>query len=389
MLNFLIFLTAFSQIYLNRFSLNLFSDFSLSFSYIFLYGALFIAVLRRFLVIDFFPLMLFFLFCFSAFLSYIFGVSEKTLSSLLLVFFTYFPFTFSPVSTSTPNNSFFALYFWNVLFLGVAGLSQFFTQFFFQADWLFDYRPLLPDLIRNLNQMNTVITIGGIRKSNGFFLLEPSFFSQWMAFGLLFFGLFNTSYASALIFLLGLLCSFSGTGFILVLFIYSLSFWFFTWNKRLFFTGFLFVFFLASILLPDFFLRARLEEFSAGTGIRTSSAAARFLSPAVMLQESWSISPARALLGHGPGTIFKVRRDFESHDPVWAKILFEYGFLGFGCLLGFLFFSIRKEKDSFIFTILFFVQWFFLGGYFLNFDIVSFYIVYYKLSQLFKNRRFN
>ncbi|NBT86538.1 MAG: hypothetical protein EBT45_08640 [Alphaproteobacteria bacterium] len=67
---------------------------------------------------------------------------------------------------------------------------------------------------------------------------------------------------------------------------------------------------------------------------------------------------------------------------MWAKLLFEYGILGGLLLLIFLFFSTRTSsyKDRFLF--LFLIQWFLLGGHLLTFDVVAFYVVYYKLAVL-------
>ena len=165
----LIFLTAFSQLFLNRFSLNLIPDFSLSFSYFFMYGALLFALLKGFLAIDPVLLLSFLFFSCFAVVSFVFGVAEKSFSSLLLVHFVYFPFVFKSNSFLLPDISFFRLYFKMILIIGLAGCLQFFAQFFINPPWLFDYRPLLPDLIRNINQMNTVISAGNIVKANGFF----------------------------------------------------------------------------------------------------------------------------------------------------------------------------------------------------------------------------
>lgn len=383
MLRFLIFCTAFSQIFLPRFSLNIIQDFSLSFSYVFLYGAIAIAAKRGLLVLNPFLLLSFTFLSFSSFCSFLFGLPEKTFSSLLLMLFIYFPFVFRPVGDIAPDTSFFYLYFKMVFILGLAGIIQFFAQFFTGAQWVFDYRPTLPEPIRNLNVMNTVIPFGGIYKSNGFFLLEPSFFSQWMALGIYFFGFFNTSFVGFFVFLAGLMISLSGTGLILFFFICLLSFRFPDQKRRLVLLLSFLLFALIGLLLPENFLRARVGEFQAGAGVRTTSAAARFITPFLTLEEGFKNNPHRIFLGNGPGTITKVVRDFEAHDPVWAKLFFEYGLVGGLSLILFLVFSIHKPKQSFPLTIIFFIQWFFLGGHLLSFDIVSFYVVYYKLARFF------
>lgn len=383
MLRLLIFLTAFSQIFLNRFGLNLIQDFSLSFSYIFLYAALFAAVLKGLLVTSPTLILSFMFFFFSGVVSYLFGVPERSLSSFLLALVIYFPFVLETVEPSNPEKRFFSLYYMMIVIIGVAGLFQFLAQFFIKEPWLFDYRPLLPDLIRSINPMNTVIPFGGIIKSNGFFLLEPSFFSQWMALGIFFFGFFSTSFLSYFLFLLGILSSFSGTGLILLLCVCLLSFHYFKSQRRYLLLSSFCIFLFLGLLLPEAYIKVRLAEFQSDAGVRTSSAAARFMTPFLTLREGIIDHPERIFIGNGPGTINKVAKDFEAHDPVWAKLLFEYGLIGSCTLLLLLYISISKTKHSLAFTCLFFIQWFFLGGHLLNFDIVALYVLYYKLASLY------
>lgn len=311
------------------------------------------------------------------------GCPEKTFSSLCLMLVIYFPFVFKPIASNSPNKPFYALYFRMVFFLGLAGVTQFFAQFLFSPSWLFDYRPFLPDLLRNLNVMNTVIPIGNFLKSNGFFSLEPSFFSQWMALGLFFFGLFSTSFLSFFVFLSGLICSFSGTGLILAFLVCCFSLAYFEQKRRWVLILFFGLFVFLGFLYPNSFLMTRIDEFKAGAGVRTTSAAARFITPLFLVEEGLKNSPKSFFFGNGPGTITKVTRDFESHDPVWAKLFFEYGLVGSFALLFFLFSSAKNTRNSFLFSFLFFIQWFFLGGHLLSFDIVSVYVVYYKLATLY------
>lgn len=383
MLRTLIFLSAFSQVFLPRFGLNIIQDFSLSLSYFFLYGALATAIIQGMLVLSPYLLISFLFLCFSTLCSFLLGVPEKTASSMLLLLFIYLPFIFQPVSTSAPDKGFFRLYFKIVLILGLAGVGQFFAQFLTGPQWLFDFRPLIPDLFRNLNVMNTIIPFGSVIKSNGFFQLEPSFFSQWMAVGIYFFGFMNTSFFSFFIFLTGLTVSFSGTGLILIFFICLFSFQLFEQKRRWILLSSFSVFLLFGVFFPDSFLKTRTEEFKGGAGVRTTSAAARFVTPFFTLEESFKNSPQRIFFGNGPGTITKVARDFEAHDPVWAKLFFEYGLVGGASLVLFLALSISRAKQSFTLTFLFCIQWFFLGGHLLSFDIVAFYVIYYKLASFY------
>ena len=362
------------------FGIQITSDFSLAPSYLFLYVALAFAWAKGFVRIDFALLTLFAAVVSASLFSFVYGRPERSFPSLGLYWFVYFPFVFRPINPGRPDRNLCRLYYPLLLILAAAGVLQFFLQFVFHREWLFDYRPFIPPFFQNKNNMNTVISIGGLIKSNGFFLLEPSYFSQWMAYAILFFGVFGGSFAAGALFLLGLALSFSGTGIILlgvmmVFFISSISF-----GRRLFLIVSAAVFLLLGLTSQSHLTFSRLEEFRGGTGVRTTSAAARFLNPRITLQEGLSNSVLSFFLGNGPGTINKVIKDYEGHDPVWAKLFFEYGLIGGFLLLFFLLRSIHASQGSFLFFIPFFVQWLLLGGHLLTFDVVVLFVLYYKLA---------
>jgi len=379
MLRLLIFLTAFSQIFLNRFGIQITNDFSLSVSYIFLYLSITLAVCQGYLITDLANLLLFSALAASAVISYSFGIQEKSLSSLMLLLFLYLPFVFRPITTKAPDLVFYRLYYPLLVVLALSGVIQFFAQFFVKPEWLFDFRQYLPPFFQNKNPMNTVIPIGSFLKGNGFFLLEPSIFSQWMAYGVCFSGVYPSSVFAMPLFLTGLAVAFSGTGVVLVLLFCIFSFFDIRREKRLLLFVLLFCFLVFSFLTKDTLLLSRLDEFKGGTGVRTTSAAARFINPTLVLQEGWATSCLIFFFGNGPGTIARVNRDFEVHDPVWAKLFFEYGLIGGIILLLFLHRSTSGPNFNRIFRILFFIQWFSLGGHLLTFDVLVLYVMYYKL----------
>jgi hypothetical protein len=89
------------------------------------------------------------------------------------------------------------LYIAFAVFVGVAGIVQFFVQFVFRPEWLFDYTPLIPERLQTPGSWNTDYTVGasGVPSEKTFgtarrdqveriFMREPSFFSVVMAFGL-------------------------------------------------------------------------------------------------------------------------------------------------------------------------------------------------------------
>ena len=376
----LVFLTAFSAVFLNRFGVNVVGDFSLSFSFVFLYLALLFALRKGSLFVNSQAFFLFLVVTFLACISYLYGQDFKSLPSLFLFLFVYFPFVLEQRKKDKTAQAFFSLFYPIFLFVALAGTFQFFLQFFYNPIWLFDYRPLIPDFFRNRNPMNTVIPFLGFTKSNGFFLLEPSGFSQMMAIGMYFGIIFPISLFFYFLFFLGFLLSFSGTGLILFFFSTLLGLRFTSFLRK-YLSLLLFLFFiLGSFLYKDSFLLSRMSEFSGGAGLETSSAAARFLNPFITLKEYLFNSPGAFLFGNGPGTITRIPKDYMAHDPVWAKLFFEYGFGGGLFFLCFIWFSVAREHARKDFSTLFFIQWFFLGGHLLSLDTVAVYIVFYKLS---------
>lgn len=375
-----IFLTAFSQIFLSRFGIEITKDFSLAPSYLAAYAALGVLLYKRYLHFDVKLGLLFLVISFTSSISYVLGREEKALSSLFLYWFIYFPFVFVPTSKGVPDRSLCKLYLPLLFVLAIAGICQFFCQFLFKPEWLFDYRPLIPDYVRNKNDMNTVIIIGDLIKSNGFFLLEPSIFSQWMALGLLFNNTIAGSFFITYLYLAGLAVSFSGTGIIMVLFTLLGSLYMLTVRQTLSLIAGLFLFLVFSFYTKETLLLSRLEEFKGGEGVRTTSAAMRFLTPRITVAEGLSTSMPRFFFGNGPGTINKVAKDYEGHDPAWAKLLFEYGVVGTISLIVFLLHCVKIVKSSFLFVIVFSVQWILLGGHLLTFDVVALYLIYLRFA---------
>jgi len=98
------------------------------------------------------------------------------------------------------------------LLCALAGIAQFYAQFVFQAPWLFDFSRDLPWHLRGPSGYNTVIPVGELYKSNGFFLREPSHFSFLMALALLAELQMARRPLRLVTFGLALLLTYSGTG---------------------------------------------------------------------------------------------------------------------------------------------------------------------------------
>lgn len=357
----LIWLAAFSSIYLARFGLQITEDFSISPSYIFLYLSVLFGLKNRYLEFCARSMIWYALFCFTGLLSYLNATDSKSLSSLFLLFFTYFPLVLGQRLPVLTFACFSRLYLTLIIICCICGILQFCMQFLIKPVWLFDFREFIPSFFQNKNISNTVIPIAFFYKANGFFLTEPSGFSQWCTWGLFFSNSIHAFHLYYFVFLFGLILSFSGTGLIMFFVFSCAQILVGSFFQKVLGASLLCVLVLVFLFFVPEFIQDRAKEFQGGTSLVTTSAAARFVNPLVVITDSLNSSLKTFMIGNGPGSIGRVVRDFEAHDPTYAKLIFEYGILGFLLYFPLIrqFFSFRR---FFLFSFLLFIQIFFLGG---------------------------
>jgi hypothetical protein len=249
------------------------------------------------------------------------------------------------------------------LVCALVGIAQFGAQTLIHADWLFDFTRYIPDKLRAAGTFNTVIPMGSFNKSNGFFFREPSGFSYVMALGLIgeCFTLKRKLRMACLA--LALLLTYSGTGIAAVLLGTMHPFG----PKTLLRLAVMaclgaLVFWLLGDTLNLAFTLNRVGEFNS----EHSSAYMRYVAPARLVSESIDAAWWTPWLGHGPGTIFRTLRDYEFHDPTWAKLLFEYGALGFFTIVPLFLVMLRGQNSSIQVRATLFWGWLIMGGHLLS-----------------------
>jgi hypothetical protein len=245
----------------------------------------------------------------------------------------------------------------------VAGVAQFALQLVIHAHWLFDYSSYIPAPLRMTGTFNTVIPIGSLNKSNGFFFREPSGFSYLMALGLIAETVsFKRTWRVALMGL-ALLLTYSGTG-ILALLLASLHPFGVKTVLRLAGVALVgaLVFWLLGDALNLSFTLGRVSELNS----ESSSGYMRYVAPARLLSETFGATSFSVFLGHGPGTIFRTLRSYEFHDPTWAKLLFEYGATGFVAFLGLFLLTLRRRSLPVQLRAALFWGWLIMGGHLLS-----------------------
>jgi hypothetical protein len=211
--------------------------------------------------------------------------------------------------------------------IAVAGIIQFLLQFV--GAGLFSFTGLLPDRILYEAGYNLVIPvgIGDVLKSNGFFLLEPSIFSQAMAMALML-EILTTRRAWLLaLFLAALVLSFSGTGWIV------LATFLLTVAGRLGRRGVLIaataalalmaIAVFASLLSPD--VAAIFSDRFAELSQPGTSGNLRFATPFQLMHDVLGHESNAWLFGIGAGASERLDLAYDYNVNTPIKIMLEYG----------------------------------------------------------------
>ena len=295
-----------------------------------------------------------------------FGVAPVSAGSLALLVTIYLPFAFT---LRLPGDAraawrWAARAFGNVaLFCALAGIAQFYAQFFISDPWLFQFSDLLPWRLQGPGGYHTVIPVGELTKSNGFFLREPSHFSLLMALALLLEWQLGRRLWRLALLALALLLSYSGTGLLAL----GLGLMFPLGRRTLIaatcaaLAGLLLVWLLGDTLNLQFTLD-RLAEF----GSERSSAYARYVAPVRRLAEEIDAQSWSLLMGQGPGSMQRSVRATASFDPTWAKLLFEYGLLGFAAVVALVLRGAARSVAVSPARAVLIAGWFVMGGYLLS-----------------------
>jgi hypothetical protein len=303
-----------------------------------------------------------------AFSSLLLNETASSIASLSLLCAIYFPFIFMlrPGSLAENDAAWIGARFLDIAAIcAVFGVGQFALQLVIHAGWLFDFTPLIPAPLRANGIFNTVIPIGSLNKSNGFFFREPSGFSYVMALGLIWEQASLRRPQRLVVLGLGLLLSYSGTGILALLLALLHPFGVKTLLRFsiLALIGWL-VFWLLGDALNLSFTLGRVSELSAEN--TESSGHMRYVAPYRLLTETFDQTAWSAWLGHGPGTIFQTLRSYSFHDPTWAKLLFEYGAAGFCAFLALFLLGLRRGGLPIQARAALFWGWLIMGGHLLS-----------------------
>jgi hypothetical protein len=268
--------------------------------------------------------------------------------SLLYLITLYAPFCFSLRQGAVAPE----LWRWTVslfiafaVFLGVAGIVQYFAQFVFKAEWLFDFTPLIPDRLSNSQgwaieyQIHSTDGVA-FTKSNGFFMREPSIFSVIIAFGLLCEFSLDRRRLVMTILAAALLASHAASGLVCLA-----AGLFFSLGRSKLARAVVFSLVAAGVV------SAVVSVFGDTVNVQTytnrvdepfrtnTSAYCRLVAPTLDVARHIDSHPWTSVVGHGPGTVGRMTEGCGGNPSVaaaYAKAFFEYGLAGtlaFGVLI--------------------------------------------------------
>jgi len=250
-----------------------------------------------------------------------------------------------------------------------SGVVQFCVQFVLGAAWMFPFDRLLPAPFF-IPGFNLVIEVtGGIIKSTGLWLLEPSHLSQLMAIAVVVELVWFRRPVVLAGLGIGLLLSFSGTGLLLLavfLPVLLIANGFGSWLVAGLLLCVPALWALADTFPVDYFV-ARLGEFSSPQ----ASGSMRFFGPYRATADVFAGRPDLLLFGVGPGGMADALYyfDYAVQDSSWLKLLVEYGLIGavpFAVFYAYCLFAgcpDRRLAAALLFQVLF------LGGFLLGYHV--------------------
>ena len=259
--------------------------------------------------------------------------------------------------------------------LSLAGLVEFVLQFANIS--LFSFSDFVPGTFLIEDQYAVVIPVqdAGFNKSNGFFLVEPSVFSQFLAIGLIAEWLYFHRVTRIALFLAGLAVSVSGTGWlVLAAFVIQISV---VAGGRGLVQALIAVGIVLGLLagammavpeVADAFV-GRMYEFT----LPGTSGNERFVTPFLAIGDVLEAAPWSVITGIGPGAAETLTVPYVYHLNTPTKIIMEYGIFGLLFYLGLLLTATRSRRQT-LMVLPLMVLLMFTGGY-QQFPPILFFVV--------------
>lgn len=314
--------------------------------------------------------------------SLLLNFKSAMLPSYCLLMVMYFFFTLVRPSTPDRYHSVLRVFQFLVALLSFLAIAQYIAQFALDGRELIRFYGIFPQFLIT-DRFNTIIPVSlgsSLIKSNGLFLAEPSTLSQMVALGILIEVLQFRRPRYLVLFALGLLMSYSGTGIVILLLFLPFA----CLGRR----GTGLPVLLVSVVAFALFATGTIDlsAFTSRVGEFENSEASgfeRFISSFWMASEHLHTATLAVLLrGSGPGTMDSFVPDafYAAFGGTWFKLFYEYGLIGSFVFLCFLASCFRGSRCPGLVQAAILVAYMFLGGLFLTTPFLIIMIVLCTLS---------
>jgi len=257
-----------------------------------------------------------------------FNGDRASWSSTLLVIAMYVPFAFMLRSLDTFFQDCLRAFQTMTLVCAILGIAQFFLQFVISSKLLFTFQDFLPSwtLLDGFANLLPISYLSPLNRSNGFVMVEPSVFSQYIAVAVIIEMLYFQVKWRLAVYGAALLFSYSGTGLVIFVLLPAIML-----QRRSYATiAVVTLFVVIAMLTSDLWHADVTAQRVTEIGSNSSSAYARYFAPADLIGRYLIFNPQGLVFGLGPGAIreYIIQMPYETHDPAWAKVLVEYGLIG-------------------------------------------------------------
>src|SRR6516162_830263 len=314
--------------------------------------------------------------------SLLLNFASTMLPSYCLFIVMYMLFTLNRPSTAGRYKKTLRTFQFLMAILSILAIAQFMAQFVVDGRKLVEFYGILPEVLFT-ERFHTIIPIvpgSPLIKSNGIFLSEPSGLSQLAALAILIEVLEFRRPGHLLLFAIGLLLSYSGTGLLLFFGFVPLAAIRYKQARLPVLLAIAVVVGLVvtgAIDLTAF--TSRIAEFND----TQASGFERFVSPFWLADEFFATAPLRVLLlGSGPGTMDAFARAhwYGGFAGTWIKLIYEYGLIGAFIFICFLVSCLRKSRCPGLLLAAILFAYVFLGGLLLDVSAVAMIVVFCTLN---------
>lgn len=346
----LIRLPIYAATYLSKIGIPGLGALGLTFAIPAIYIAVFLGLFSGRFVFDRVRLQLFLLMAVVLGMAQVFFVENFSFPSLLYLYVIHLPYVLS-MRTGGSQTSLSRESIRNIAtVIAILGLIQYGMQYVVGPIYAFPIENFSPQSMKveGFNSNGWIEYGSELLRANGIFMLEPSFFSQLLAVGIIAeFAYGTANLKRVLVYVAGIIASYSGTGILMLCAClpvwiiqkkqWKLAFYIFVAG------GIVFAILASGAFYDNKFVKVFLDrstEFSAPG----SSGFARFVGGFYMFDQYLWIDPVRTFFGAGAGTFlgYVATADYQAHGMAVFKMFFEFGLVGgavYFFFLGYCFFS--------------------------------------------------